>query len=63
MNQPKSEHLAPREADRLRRAESRWLDDARERLRHTPRSTAPAPPAPNTPNTRPEPVTSEETER
>ena len=28
-----SEHLAPREADRLREAESRWLEQARERLR------------------------------
>ena len=28
-----SEHLELREADRLRRAESRWLEQARERLR------------------------------
>jgi hypothetical protein len=28
-----SDRLAPREADRLRRAESRWLEQARERLR------------------------------
>jgi hypothetical protein len=54
MNQPMGEHLAPREADRLRRAESRWLEQARQRLRDTSRAPR---------STRPDPVTSEETER
>ena len=31
-----SEHLAPHEADRIRRAENRWLEQARERLRRPP---------------------------
>lgn len=34
-----SRYVAPTEADRLRRAESRWLEQARERLR---RPAAPA---------------------
>ena len=61
-----SEHLAPREADRLRRAESRWLEQARERLRGTAPSTRPARTAPATravQATRSENATAEETDR
>jgi hypothetical protein len=44
-----SDRLAPREADRLRRAESRWLEQARDRLhrpgrRPRPESIHPAEP-------------------
>jgi len=49
-----SEPLAPREADRLRRAESRWLEQARERLRRPARATRP---------NRPETTSTEETDR
>jgi len=35
-------HLELREADRLRRAENRWLEQARERLRRPPAPPRPA---------------------
>jgi len=53
-----SDHLAPREADRIRRAESRWLEQARERLRHPVRAARPT-----APETRPETTSTEETDR
>lgn len=42
-----SAHLEIREADRLRRAESRWLEQARERLRRPDRRTPTSTPSPN----------------
>lgn len=36
-----SDRLAPHDADRLRRAESRWLEQARDRLRRPDRRTHP----------------------
>jgi hypothetical protein len=36
-----SDRLAPGDADRLRRAESRWLEQARDRLRRPDRRTRP----------------------
>jgi hypothetical protein len=45
MNDPGSGRLAPAEADRLRRAERRWLEQARERLHRPGRRTGPAPDA------------------
>ncbi|MDH2412689.1 hypothetical protein [Nocardioides sp. CER19] len=38
-----SDRLAPHEADRLRRAERRWLEQARERLHRPTRRTRPEP--------------------
>ena len=49
-------HLELREADRLRRAENRWLEQARERLRRPGRG-----PVPRTPASLPSP--NEETDR
>ncbi|WGL52712.1 hypothetical protein P5P86_02545 [Nocardioides sp. BP30] len=49
-----SSYLAPTEADRLRRAEIRWLEQARERLRR---------PAPATRRTDPPETRTEETDR
>jgi hypothetical protein len=54
MNPPTHNHLDLPEADRLRRAESRWLEQARERLRLTARSSRPK---------RPENSTSKENDR
>jgi hypothetical protein len=41
-----SDRLSPRVADRLGRAERRWLEQARERLHRPPRHTRPEPVAP-----------------
>ena len=38
-----SDRLAPRDVDRLLRAERRWLEHARERLRRPARRTRPEP--------------------
>ncbi|GAA1952574.1 hypothetical protein GCM10009798_09760 [Nocardioides panacihumi] len=40
-----SDRLAPRDVDRLLRAERRWLEQARERLHRPARLTRPAPTA------------------
>jgi hypothetical protein len=44
-----SDRLALRDVDRLQRAERRWLDQARERLRSPVRTRALLPPDPMTP--------------
>jgi len=36
-----SDRLAPQDADRMRRAESRWLEQARDRLHRPDRRTQP----------------------
>jgi hypothetical protein len=41
-----SDRLAPHDADRLQRAEQRWLEQARERLHRPARRTRPEKPEP-----------------